>query len=507
MPTAASTLGDVRIERAGTQRWLVVNRSADQLWGPVRDFWQENGFLLAMDQANLGIMETDWAENRAKIPQDFIRSTLGKLLDSVYSTSERDRFRTRLERSASGGTEIYISHRGMIEVYNNKEKDQTVWQPRPTDPELEAEFLRRLMVKLGVPQEQAKTLVATGAAKPTSRVAAVGSTPVVQIDEGFDRAWRRVGLALDRTGFTVEDRDRAQGTYFVRYVEPKAGQAGQGLFRQAVQRLGQSLGAAEVPHQPQEPGRIDHRVGAQRQRRAGKLGQRPAHRAGDCGRPEVGSDAALQKPGQRQLGQRNGCPGAQHEQITHLLVDCGLGIRQLDVRLGQAGMLAEQIDAIFITHEHADHIGCARQLALRHRIPVWMSHGTYSAMGEPDFEGLLRIASDDVAIEIGPLAVLPFTVPHDAREPLQLTCSDGASTLGVLTDLGHATSHVLKCWRVAAPCCWSATTIRRCSRLRPIRLFSNAASAAPGAISPMKRRRRSRRPSGRAASSRWSPRT
>jgi phosphoribosyl 1,2-cyclic phosphodiesterase len=129
--------------------------------------------------------------------------------------------------------------------------------------------------------------------------------------------------------------------------------------------------------------------------------------------------------------------------ITHLLVDCGLGIRQLDLRLGQAGMLAEQIDAIFITHEHADHIGCARQLALRHRIPVWMSHGTYTAMGQPDFDGLLRIACDDVDIEIGALAVLPFTVPHDAREPLQLRCSDGAATLGILTDLGHATSHVL----------------------------------------------------------------
>jgi outer membrane protein assembly factor BamC len=230
IPTAASTLGDVRIERAGTQRWLVINRSADQLWGPVRDFWQESGFLLAMDEASLGIMETDWAENRAKIPQDFIRSTLGKLVDSVYSTSERDRFRTRMERSPSGGTEIYISHRGMVEVYNNKEKDQTVWQPRATDPELEAEFLRRLMVKLGVPQEQTKALVATGAAKPTSRVAAVGSTPVVEIDEGFDRAWRRVGLALDRTGFTVEDRDRAQGTYFVRYVEPNADKQDKGFL-------------------------------------------------------------------------------------------------------------------------------------------------------------------------------------------------------------------------------------------------------------------------------------
>ena len=130
-------------------------------------------------------------------------------------------------------------------------------------------------------------------------------------------------------------------------------------------------------------------------------------------------------------------------QLTHLLVDCGLGVRQLDARLGQAGMLAEQIDAIFITHEHADHIGCARPLALRHRIPIWMSHGTYSAIGAPDFDGLLRIASDTAEIEVGALRVRPFTVPHDAREPLQLTCSDGAACLGVLTDLGHATSHVM----------------------------------------------------------------
>jgi phosphoribosyl 1,2-cyclic phosphodiesterase len=130
--------------------------------------------------------------------------------------------------------------------------------------------------------------------------------------------------------------------------------------------------------------------------------------------------------------------------LTHLLVDCGLGIRQLDVRLGQAGMLAEQIDAIFITHEHADHIGCVHRLARRERIPVWMSHGTYTALGEPDFDGLLRIACDTVAIEVGALQVRPFTVPHDAREPLQLTCSDGATRLGILTDLGHATSHVME---------------------------------------------------------------
>jgi outer membrane protein assembly factor BamC len=235
-PTAAVAVGDVRVERAGTQRWLVINRPADKLWGPVRDFWLESGFLLAQDQENLGIMETDFAENRAKLPQDFIRSALGKILDGAYSTGERDKFRTRLERRPDGGTEIFISHRGMVEVITGAKSgnavtgDSTVWQPRPADPELEAEFLRRLMVKLGVAQEQSRALVAAGATKQTSRSTVVNNLPVVQIDEGFERAWRRVGLALDRTGFTVEDRDRSQGTYFVRYVEPIANKSEPGFF-------------------------------------------------------------------------------------------------------------------------------------------------------------------------------------------------------------------------------------------------------------------------------------
>lgn len=230
LPTAASTLGDVRIERAGTQRWLVVNRSADQLWNPIREFWQESGFLLALDESNLGIMETDWAENRAKIPQDFIRNTLGKLIDSVYSTSERDRFRTRLERTPTGGTEIYISHRGMVEVYSTKEKDQTVWQPRPADAELETEFLRRLMVKLGVSEAQSQAVAASAPVQAAARVTMVNNAPVVQFDDNFDRAWRRVGLSLDRTGFTVEDRDRSKGIYFVRYVEPVVNAKDPGFF-------------------------------------------------------------------------------------------------------------------------------------------------------------------------------------------------------------------------------------------------------------------------------------
>jgi outer membrane protein assembly factor BamC len=230
IPVATTSLGEVRIERSGTQRWLVINRPADKLWEPVRDFWQENGFLLTLDQVNLGIMETDWAENRAKIPSDFIRNTLGKLMDSLYSTGERDKFRTRLERNAAGGTDIFISHRGMIEVFDSAQKDRTVWQPRPADPELEAEFLRRLMLKLGVSEVQTKQALAAPVVKAVSRVTEVAGQSVVQIDDGFDRAWRRVGLSLDRTGFTVEDRDRSKGVYFVRYVEPNSNKSEPGFF-------------------------------------------------------------------------------------------------------------------------------------------------------------------------------------------------------------------------------------------------------------------------------------
>ncbi len=128
---------------------------------------------------------------------------------------------------------------------------------------------------------------------------------------------------------------------------------------------------------------------------------------------------------------------------VRVMVDCGLGIKHLLHRLGKAGLQPEDIDAVFITHEHGDHIGCALSLSLRYQIPVWMSQGTHVAIGSPDFKGLLRLARDGDAIDLGGLQLVPFTVPHDAREPLQLTCTDGAAKLGILTDLGHATAHVL----------------------------------------------------------------
>ena len=245
-PTAANQIADVQFMRQDGERWLRVDRTPDKLWGSVRDFWLESGFLMAVDQANMGLMETDWAENRAKIPQDFIRNTIGKVFDSLYSTGERDKFRTRLERNANGGTDIFVTHRGMEEVYSSARRDSTVWQPRARDPELEAEFMRRMMVKLGVSQEQAKAALATAAttqaAVPNARVvAAAGGAPAVQLAEDFDRAWRRVGLALDRTGFTVEDRDRSKGLYFVRYIDPTVEKKEAGFFGRLLGRGSQQL--------------------------------------------------------------------------------------------------------------------------------------------------------------------------------------------------------------------------------------------------------------------------
>lgn len=219
---AINAASDMRIERAGSQRWLVIKQSPEALWPQIKDFWQDSGFLISYEMPQAGVMETDWAENRAKIPQDFIRNTIGKALDALYSTGERDKFRTRLERTADGGTEVYISHRGMQEVLVGQQKETTTWTPRQSDPELEAEFLSRLMGRLGVETTRAKEIVANvGIQAPRAKIVKGASGGYVEVDEGFDRAWRRVGLALDRVGFTVEDRDRVQGMYFVRYVDPE----------------------------------------------------------------------------------------------------------------------------------------------------------------------------------------------------------------------------------------------------------------------------------------------
>ncbi len=234
----------VRIERQGSQRWLVVDAPPETVWPVVRDFWTDSGFALRLVSPETGIMETEWAERRVSVPDGWIRGQLSRALNSLYSTAERDKFRTRLETDGKV-TEVFVSHRGMIEELTGVQKDSSVWVPRAPDPELEAEFLRRMMLKFA-PQQIAAAAPSAGAAAGSGvggagAVAATGATGaagaaaptdrarVVQADgrsyvalqDGFDRSWRQVGLALDRGGFTVEDRDRSKGTFFVRYVDPE----------------------------------------------------------------------------------------------------------------------------------------------------------------------------------------------------------------------------------------------------------------------------------------------
>ncbi len=230
---APAAVGPMRVERDGNQRWLVVpQQSPEQLYPTVRSFWIDSGFTLAVENPQAGVMETDWAENRSNVPDDIIRNTLGKIFDRLYDSGLRDRFRTRIERSPDGGSEIFISHRGMEEVVTGIDKDNTAWSARPADPQLEAEFLTLLMMRMGSTEEAARTAVAQAPEKP-ARARALAGRPAaaLEMDESFSRAWRRVGLALDRTGFTVEDRDRASGLYFVRYADPaKAPTSEQSFF-------------------------------------------------------------------------------------------------------------------------------------------------------------------------------------------------------------------------------------------------------------------------------------
>ena len=210
-----------QVERAGAQRWLVVQGTPEATWNTVREFWIANNFTMALERPDLGIMETDWAENKALLPQNWFRKQLGRVVDLVYDTGERDRFRTRIERGERTGTvEIFISHRGMMEVPTKRDGLDYQWKMKEPNPELEAEMLQRLLVRLGTPEQVAQTAVAKAPEPSAGKVdKRADGAPMLAFDDSFDRAWRRVGLALDRVGFTVVDRDRAKGTYFVRYVD------------------------------------------------------------------------------------------------------------------------------------------------------------------------------------------------------------------------------------------------------------------------------------------------
>ncbi len=230
-------IANARIERGGDQRWIVAKADPAQVWPVVREFWQDNGFVIARETPEAGILETNWRDTRAVIETTGLRGVLNRSMPGMFTSSERDRFRTRLEKGLEPGTtEIYVSHRGLQEVFTSQLEDTTKWVPRGTgtDRDLEAEMLGRLLVKLGEPSRKGSPAPApaTPGSKPApaSTVAAAAPGPVnaalegsaLVVNDGFERAWRRVGLALDRTGFTVVDRDRSKGVYFVRYIDPDA---------------------------------------------------------------------------------------------------------------------------------------------------------------------------------------------------------------------------------------------------------------------------------------------
>jgi outer membrane protein assembly factor BamC len=222
---AIQKVGEVHLERAGDQRWIVSPQTPEQLWPKVRQFWLDRGFTIAREDAEAGTLETGWAENRAKLPNDIVRRTIGSVVSGLFDTGERDRFMMRMERGANG-TEIYVAHHGIEEkVLGRNSSEEVVWSARPTDVQLEREVLTRMMISLGARDEVARAEVAAAAGgtgtAPKARVVSGKPGAALEVDDGLDRAWRRIGLALDRGGFTVEDRDRNQGVYFVRFVDTK----------------------------------------------------------------------------------------------------------------------------------------------------------------------------------------------------------------------------------------------------------------------------------------------
>ena len=247
----------MRIDQAGGQRWLVVDSTPDQLWEKVKGFWQENGFYLTQADPQTGVMETDWAENRAKLPQDFIRKYLGKVFDSLYDTGTRDRFRTVFERTPDGkGTQIYITHQKMKEDYNSNDKSTTAWEPATPDPELNTIFLRKLMVTLGMSEEAAKQRVENPVQiAPPVASKLIDNGLALELQDGFETAWRKVSLAINTAGFTVIDRNRSAGQFDVRYISAeaalKASQDSRGFF-------GKLFGKKEF-----EPKPADYRIALQ----------------------------------------------------------------------------------------------------------------------------------------------------------------------------------------------------------------------------------------------------
>src|SRR3989338_484374 len=224
----------VRLERNGTQRWLVVNDKPENVWFVVKAFLQENGLAIQSEDQAAGVMETEWSENRAKIPQGGIRNWIGKVFDGIYSSGERDQYRVRLEHGKDGeSTEVYITHRGMEEVLS-ADQNTSKWQARANDPEMEAIMLQHLMARIGgsaakvadtagTAASSAATVHVSGATGAASLEKIFDGSKVIVMNDAFDRSWRRTGLAIERAGLTVDDRDRVKGIYFLRLAKAEKG--------------------------------------------------------------------------------------------------------------------------------------------------------------------------------------------------------------------------------------------------------------------------------------------
>jgi outer membrane protein assembly factor BamC len=229
------SIEDIEVRRDGDVHWLVVGAPVDEVWPRVVDYWQENGILMLEQDPTVGIMRTAWIENRAEIARDFITDSIRKVFDGFYEAGTRDQYRLRFERAPNNATEIYLTHFGMVEEVIEASSggvENTVWAPRERDPGLEVEMLRRLMVYLGAADERARAQLAAGSQRtqPRSQLLSNETGTQLLIDDSFNRSWRLVGLALDRVGFAVEDRDRSTGTYYVRYNDPAQENKDKGLL-------------------------------------------------------------------------------------------------------------------------------------------------------------------------------------------------------------------------------------------------------------------------------------
>jgi outer membrane protein assembly factor BamC len=220
----------IQMMRDGDSRWLLIDGDADTVWSRTLDFWQESGVLLVEQDPVVGVMRTSWLENRASIGTDFITDTLRSVFDGLYDAGTRDQYRVRLERVGEGRTELYMTHFGVEEEIvtdRGGTAEQSVWNRRPRDPQLEAEMLRRLMVHLGLEENRAKAQLASGQQAGGQRAQLISNDRAssLTIEQDFPRAWRLAGLALDRIGFAVQDRDRNAGVYYVQYTDPEAAQS------------------------------------------------------------------------------------------------------------------------------------------------------------------------------------------------------------------------------------------------------------------------------------------